>query len=105
MQCLVGYALCPSFSNLAFAVAIKLSREKIAQLEYSVNEQLDITAKHNVDFNMGKTPETIHCKELQDLLSMLEEEIRAKNKPKASEKINQGNKGKGKKLISQKMHC
>ena len=54
MQCLVRYALRPSFSNPVFAVAIKLAREKIAQLEFSVNKHLDIVTKHNVDFDVDR---------------------------------------------------
>ena len=54
MQCLVGYALHPSFSDPAFSVAINLAREKIAQLEYSINDQLDTTTKYNVNFDVGR---------------------------------------------------
>ena len=87
-----------SFLDPAFAIAIKLSQEKIAQLEFFVKEQLDIAIKNNVDFDVSSVPETIHCKELQDLINRLQEEAKAKNKPKVSEK-NQGHKGKRKKLI------
>ena len=99
MQCLVGYALCPSFSDPAFVVAIKLAREKIAQLEYSVNEQLDIATKHNVHFDVSRTPKTIHCKELQDLINRLQEEARAKNKPKVSKKSTKGIKEKERSIL------
>ena len=99
MQCLVGYALRPSFSNPAFAVAIKLAKEKIAQLEFSVNDQLDIAIKSNVDFDVGMAPKTICCKELQDLINRLQVEARVKNKPKVPKKTSHGDKGKGKKLI------
>ena len=73
MQCLVGYALHPSFSDPAFVVVIKLAQEKIAKLELSGNEQLDITTKHNVDFDVSRASETIHCKELQYLINKLQE--------------------------------
>ena len=102
MQCLVRCTLYPSFSEPAFLVAIKLAREKIAQLEYSVNEQLDTTTKYNVNFDVDRTPETICYKELQDLISKLEEEARAKNKPKIPYPANKEDKGKGKKAIAQK---
>ena len=102
MQCLVGYALQPSFLDPAYLIAIKLARDKIAQLVYSINEQLDIAKKYNVNFDVDKAPESICCKEPQDLNSRLEEEARAKNKPKAFEKVKQGDKGKGKKVVTQK---
>ena len=71
MQCLIRYALHPSFSNPTFTVAIKLAREKIAQLEFSINRQLDIATKHNVDFDVDRALETIRCRELQDLINRL----------------------------------
>ena len=64
MQCSVGYALCPSFSDLAFAIAIRLAKEKIHQLEFSINQQLDIATKSNVDFDVDRTPESIRYREL-----------------------------------------
>ena len=64
----------PLFSDLAFLVAIKLVHEKIAQFEYSINEQLDTATKYNVNFDVGRALETIRYKELQDLISSLEEE-------------------------------
>ena len=45
MQCLVGYNLRLSFSNPNFIATIRLAKEKIAQLEFSVNDQLDIATK------------------------------------------------------------
>ena len=38
MQCLVGYALSPSFLDPAYATTIRIAREKIHQLQFSVNE-------------------------------------------------------------------
>ena len=100
MQCLVGYAFRPSFSDPGFSVAIKLAREKISQLEYSINEQLDTATKCNVNFDVGKAPDMIRCKELQDLISKLEEEARAESKPKTIQSISQEDKGKGKRPLS-----
>ena len=99
MQCLVGYALCPSFLDPAFVATIKLAKEKIAQIEFSVNDQLDIAIKSKVNFDVDRAPETIRCKELQNLINKLQEEARAKNKPKVLEKTSHGDKGKGKKII------
>ena len=59
MQCLVRYALRPSFSELALAAAIRLAKEKIHQLEFSVNERLDIATKSNVNFYVSRTPKDI----------------------------------------------
>ena len=64
MQCLVGYALHPSFLDPVFVAAIRLAKEKIHQLEFSVNEQLDIATKKNVDFDVSRTPEGFCFKEL-----------------------------------------
>ena len=49
MQCLVGYALSPSFLDPAYAAAIRIAREKIHQLQFSVNEQLDTAIKNNLN--------------------------------------------------------
>ena len=38
MQCLVGYALSLSFLDPSYATAFRISREKIHQLQFSVNE-------------------------------------------------------------------
>ena len=61
MQCLVGYAFNPSFLDPAYAAAIKGIREKIHQLQFSVNEQLDIAIKNNLNFDVSRTPEGIRC--------------------------------------------
>ena len=94
MQCLVGYALCPSFSDLVFAIAIRLAKGKIHQLEFSINQQLDIATKSNVDFDVDRTPESIRYRELEDLINRLQEDARAKNKTKVPEKTSHGDKGK-----------
>ena len=98
-QCLVGYALCPSFSDPAFVVAIKLAREKIAQLEFSVNEQLDIATKHNVDFDVSKAPETIRCRELQDLINSLQDLINQRISLRFLRKSTKGTKKKERSLL------
>ena len=43
MQCLTRYGLRPSFFDPTFSVAIRLAKEKISQLEYSLNKRFDIT--------------------------------------------------------------
>ena len=48
---------------------------------------------------MDRSLETIHCRELQDHINRLQEDARARNKSKVSDKISHGDKGKGKKLI------
>ena len=45
MQCLVRYAFCSSFSYPSFTAAVKLAKEKIHQLEFSVNENLILPQK------------------------------------------------------------
>ena len=65
MQCLIGYALSPSFLDLAYAAAIRIAREKIHQLQFSVNEQLDTVIKNNLNFDVSRTLEGIRCMELQ----------------------------------------
>ena len=77
---------------------MKIAKEKIAQLKYSINEQLDTATWFNVDFDVSRASESIRCKELQDLISRLEDEARSKSKSKASEKAETGTKGKGRKL-------
>ena len=99
MKCLVGYALRPSFLDHAFAAAIRLAKEKILQLQFSVNEQLNIATKNNVDFDVSRTLEGIRCIELQDLINRLQEEARARNKSKVPEQTSHRDKGKGKKLV------
>ena len=60
MQCLVGYALRPSFLDPAFFAVIRIAKEKIHQLQFFVNEQLDISTKNNIDFDVSRTPEGSH---------------------------------------------
>ena len=97
MQCLVGYALNPSFLDPAYAVAFRIASEKIHQLQFSVNEQLDIAIKNNLDFDVSRTLEGIQCMDLQALINMLQEEVRARNKSKVPEQTSLRDKGKGKK--------
>ena len=96
MQCLVGYALSPSFLDPAYAAAIRISRENIHQLQFSVNEQLDTATKNNLNFDVSRTPKGIRCMELQELINRLQEEARAKNKSKILEQTSSKDKGKGK---------
>ena len=65
MQCLVGYALSPSFLDPAYAAVNRIAREKIHQLQFSVNEQLDTAIKNNIIFDVSRTSEGIRCMELQ----------------------------------------
>ena len=96
IQCLVGYALNPFFLDHAYAVAIRGIREKIHQLQFSVNEQLDIAIKNNLNFDVSRTLEGIRFMELQEIINRLREEARAKNKPKVPEQTSFMDKGKGK---------
>ena len=59
------------FSDPAFSAAIKLAKEKIAQLEFFVNDQLDIAIKSKVNFDVDRTLESIRSRELQDLINRL----------------------------------
>ena len=81
-----------------FAATIRLAREKIHQLQFSINEQLDIATKNNIDFDISRTPEGIRCIELQNLINRLQEEARARNKSKVPEQTSHRDKEKGKKL-------
>ena len=87
----------PSF--FSFVAAIRLAKEKISQLEFSINYQLDIAIKSNINFDVDRAPESIRCRELQGLINRLQEEAKAKNKSKVPEKTNHEDKGKGNKLI------
>ena len=59
-----------------------------------------MTSKINLD--VDRTPESIHCKDLQDLINRLEDEARVKSKPKVTKLAGKEDKGKGKKAIVQK---
>ena len=65
MKCLSRYSFNPSFLDPTYAVAIRGIREKIHQLQFSVNVQLDIAMKNNLNFDVSKTPKGIRCIELK----------------------------------------
>ena len=101
MQCLTKYVLHPTFLDPAFSMAIKLAQEMIDQLNQSINKQLDTAMASKVNLDVDRTLESIHCRELQDLISRLEDEARAKSKPEIIQPASKEDKGKGKKAIAQ----
>ena len=99
MQCLVRYALRPSFSNPIFAVAIKLAREKIAQLEFSVNKHLDIVTKHNVDFDVDRAAKPFTTESFKTLSTGFKKRPKQRINLRFLRRSVKGTKEKGKKLI------
>ena len=91
-----GYASNPSFLDPAYAAAIRGIREKNHQLQFSVNEQLDIAMKNNLNFDVSRTPEGIQCIELQEVINRLREEAKAQNKSNTPVQTSSIDKGKGK---------
>ena len=92
----MGYASNPSFMDPAYAAAIRGIREKIHQLQFSINEQLDIAVKKNLNFDVSRTPEGIRCMELQKVINRLREEAKAQNKSNIPVQTSSMGKGKWK---------
>ena len=80
----------------------KAFKEMIAQLEYSLNKQLDTVEQFKLDFDMDRAPEAVHFKKLQNLINRLKDVAKEKSRSKASEKADREGKGKRKKMITQK---
>ena len=68
------------FLDPAHAAAIRGIREKIHQLQFSVNEQLNIVVKNNLNFDVSKTPEGIRCMELQEIINRFRAEVKTQKK-------------------------
>ena len=95
MKCLSGYSFNPSFLDPAHAAAIRGIREKIHQLQFSINEQLDIVVKNNLNFDVSKTPGGFRCMELQEIINRHREEVKHRRNLSSIRRPALWTKGKG----------
>ena len=57
MQCLMGYALRPSFIDLAYSTAMNIAYQEINRHRRSLSNSLEIAQQHNLKFDFDRTLE------------------------------------------------
>ena len=105
MKCLIGYALRPSFHDLAYTIAMRIAYQEINQLQFAINKSMDTAMQFKLNFDVDRAPKTVRIKELYTFIHKLKEVVQKKNNSKAeksssksSEQAKYGDKGKGKRL-------
>ena len=83
MQSLMGYALRPSFIDLAYSTAVKMAYQEINQHRRSLGSSLEIAQQHNLKFNFDRTPEQARIQELMDHIRKLEDTAGEKSSSRA----------------------
>ena len=73
VQCLTGYALSPSFHDLAYTMAMSIAYHEINQLQFAINTSMDTTQKFKLKFDVDTVPEVARIKELGEHIQKLEE--------------------------------
>ena len=73
IQCLMGYALRPSFIDPAYSTAVKMAYQEINRQQRSLSNSLKIAQQHNLKFNFDRTPEQARIQELMEHIHKLED--------------------------------
>ena len=79
MQCLTGYAISPSFHDLAYTMAMRIAYHEINQLQFAINSSMDTAQKFKLKFYVNRTPEATRIKELGEHIQKLEEATQKKS--------------------------
>ena len=73
MQCLTGYALSPSFHDLAYTVTMRITYHEINQLQFAIKTSMDTAQKFELKFDIDRAPKVAHIKELHQHIEKLKE--------------------------------
>ena len=83
MECLSGYALKPSFNDLAYSTAIAIAYQEIKHLQRMLNDNYDIAQQHDVRYSICRASEQAEIEELRDHIHKLENSAKGNSSSRA----------------------
>ena len=83
IQCLIGYALRPSFIDPAYSTAISIAYQEINHLRKILSDNNDIAQHHDIRYSICRAPEQTRIEKLMDNIHKLENAARWKSNSKA----------------------